>query len=202
MKKQVRETAAGQSISAWVILNKKGGHVATVQAHYSNAGRVTVDIWTGETAAVLKSYRAALTDSEKEAAEKAALADRDYLKDRPEDLEEWAAFDVMNLQQGAAGGYNYDKLTAALAGLWIDGHCLVDHCGRADDATEKKKERLLKAYKKAAAAPGFDQEPWDKKARKLGASFANWDNGHYHNLYFDAGLDRLRALGYRVISAI
>ena len=41
--KQVRETAAGQSISAWVIL-KKGKEVATVQAHYGNS-RVLVNVW-------------------------------------------------------------------------------------------------------------------------------------------------------------
>lgn len=44
--KQVRETAAGRSISAFVIL-KKGKEVATVQMHHSNGGTVTVDIWNG-----------------------------------------------------------------------------------------------------------------------------------------------------------
>ena len=41
--KQVRETVAGKSISAWVIL-KKGKEVAAVQAHYSNS-RVLINIW-------------------------------------------------------------------------------------------------------------------------------------------------------------
>lgn len=41
--KQVRETSAGRSISAWVIL-KKGKYIATVQAHYGNS-LVTVDVW-------------------------------------------------------------------------------------------------------------------------------------------------------------
>lgn len=44
--KQVRETTAGKSISAYVILNKKGEHVATVQSHYSNGGTCTVDVWS------------------------------------------------------------------------------------------------------------------------------------------------------------
>lgn len=44
--KQVRETKAGKSISAWVVLDKKNKVVANVQAHYSDSGAVTVDVWT------------------------------------------------------------------------------------------------------------------------------------------------------------
>lgn len=36
MATQVRETAAGKSVSAYVVLNKKGEHVATVNLHYSS----------------------------------------------------------------------------------------------------------------------------------------------------------------------
>lgn len=42
--KQVRETNAGKSISAWVIL-KNGVHVATIQAFYGDSGQVSVDVW-------------------------------------------------------------------------------------------------------------------------------------------------------------
>lgn len=56
MANQVRETSAGKSISAWVILNKKGVHVATVNAHYSNGGRVSVDVWNMGTEAVRRSF--------------------------------------------------------------------------------------------------------------------------------------------------
>ena len=45
MAKQVRETKAGKSISAWVILKGRKGVVAEVHAHYSDAGIVTVDVW-------------------------------------------------------------------------------------------------------------------------------------------------------------
>ena len=41
--RQVRETAAGSSIRAIVIMRGKR-HVATVQAHYGNS-RVSVDVW-------------------------------------------------------------------------------------------------------------------------------------------------------------
>lgn len=40
--KQVRETSAAKSISAWVIL-KKGKEIATVHAYYGNT--VMVDVW-------------------------------------------------------------------------------------------------------------------------------------------------------------
>lgn len=35
--KRIYETNAGKSISAYVILNKKGQHVATVRAHFGNS---------------------------------------------------------------------------------------------------------------------------------------------------------------------
>lgn len=43
--KQVRETKAGQSISAYIILNKQRHEVANVQIYYGDSGRVQVDIW-------------------------------------------------------------------------------------------------------------------------------------------------------------
>jgi hypothetical protein len=43
--RQVRETKAGKSISAWVILNPEGKEVATVQAYYADSGGVTVDVF-------------------------------------------------------------------------------------------------------------------------------------------------------------
>ena len=43
--KQVRETKAGKSVAAWVVLRADGTHVATVQAHYSDAGAAQVDVW-------------------------------------------------------------------------------------------------------------------------------------------------------------
>ena len=48
MTRQVRETKAAKAISATVILNPKGKHVATVHSHYSDAGIVTVDVWHPE----------------------------------------------------------------------------------------------------------------------------------------------------------
>lgn len=84
MAKLVAETAAGRSIRALVILNEKGEEVAKVHAHYSNSGRVTVDVFN---------------------------------------------FPGAYLQQGVATGHGYDKFTAAIRGLVIDGHEILDHSG-------------------------------------------------------------------------
>ncbi len=191
MAKQVRETHAGSSISAWVILNKKGEHVATVNAHYSNSGTVTVDVWNrGDAvercnAAVEKHFKATGKTS------------RFYHHD---------------LQQGRAGGYGYDKFTAALAGLWIDGQQMANHCGSVANA-QKTKDRLFAQYCKfhdysgeraRAAEKGWDRKHWDKRAAKIGARFANWcsEKQRFTSLHFEAGLERLKMLGYRVIQAI
>lgn len=131
MTKQVRETAAGQSISATVVLNKKGEHVATVQAHYSNAGRVTVDVWSTSVGLEGMCKRADLWAK--------LPTDKDYKS---------GAFDLWSLQQGSAGGYGYDKHAAALAGLIIDGHTIADHCGQVPEA-EKARAALLRAYRRA-----------------------------------------------------
>lgn len=49
-KKYVSDTAAAKSISAYVILNKKGELVAKVQAHFSDGGTCTVNVfdWHGK----------------------------------------------------------------------------------------------------------------------------------------------------------
>jgi hypothetical protein len=160
MTKQVRETTAGKSISAYVILNPKGVHVATVQSHYSDAGNVSVDVWHQ---------------------------------------------DSTPLQQGRAGGYGYDKFTAALCGLVIDGHKMGDHCGR--DGVPK--------YPKGRASWSSGTKP------KRGYSFSNWASGdRTHSdgsrIYPDMAQDEsgwrscyrleafkyLEAFDYRIIKAV
>ncbi|EPX9606381.1 hypothetical protein ACW6G5_004691 [Pseudomonas aeruginosa] len=217
MAKQVRSTNAGHSISAWVILNSKGEHVATVNAHYSNGGRVSVDVWNIGDKATRRSYDSAMLPLAPEAraaamakAERDALKKRDWLK--PEDAPGYAAYDLFGLQQSSAGGYGYDKLAAALSGLVIDGHTIADHCGRVPEK-EKARAALFTQYCKfhdysgertRAAEKGWDRAHWAKRASKIGASFANWDSdkGRYTSLHFEGGLRRLETLGYRVIQAI
>lgn len=206
MATQVRETSAGKSISAWVILNKKGVHVATVNAHYSNGGRVSVDVWNIGTAAVGNSFAIARANGRISDANLAKLIDKapDYYKTEESRLD-WAAYQSCCMQQSAAGGYGYDKLAAALSGLIIDGHTIADHCGQVPEA-EKARARLMRQYCKAMAS-GDDvttRRYWDDKAARIGCSFANYstEKGRFTSLYFLNGLRRLESLGYQVIQAI
>lgn len=193
MTKQVRETAAGQSISATVVLNKKGEHVATVQARYSNAGRVTVDVWSTSVGLEGMCKRPDLWAK--------LPTDKDYKS---------GAFDLWSLQQGSAGGYGYDKYAAALAGLIIDGHTIADHCGQVPEA-EKARAALLRAYRRAVVGNAVKtpaaREGWQQKAKRIGCHFANWQQDAdgcegWASLHFDQGLNRLESLGYTVINAI
>lgn len=113
--------------------------------------------------------------------------------------------------QQKAGGYGYDKAAAALAGAVIEGYKLANHCGYVEAAGEKKREALLKAYKRRVKAGEMSREEhaaYEKKAAKLGCRFANWNTpavglphswGSLHN---ESGLGRLEMLGFRVITAL
>jgi hypothetical protein len=182
--------------SAWVVLNKKGEHVATVTAQYprDGAGRMSVNVRNTTMGAQQRTAdRYAATYGKR-------LIDRDATD--AGGLHLW-------FQAASASGYGYDKTTAALAGLIVDGHTLADHCGRVPEA-ETAKARLFAAYQKARdaykAAPSgeFPRRAWEDKARKIGARFANWSQeaGGYTSLHFEPGLDRLRTLGYRVVQAL
>lgn len=115
--------------------------------------------------------------------------------------------DTFQTQKGTAGGYGYDKKTAALSSMTIDGHSLTDHCGQDDTS-----KRLLKAYGKACM--GEDKVKIDaivKRAAKVGYSFSNWasEGGYkpnawngYQSCYRLPGLEYIEALGYRVIDVI
>lgn len=206
MTKQVRETTAGNALSASIVLDKKGRHVATVQAHYSNGGTVTVDVWSHGDAAILANWKTARANgrvSDKQAAELIASAPDYYTGS---DREARAAFERFNLQHGRAGGYGYDKFAAAIAGLIIDGHTLANHCGYVPE-DEKKRAALMRAYVKACAAGGNgNDKKWREKAARIGCSFANWGScgvgERYMSLHFIDGLSRLECFGYRVISAL
>ncbi len=86
------------------------------------------------------------------------------------------------VQTGSATGYGYDKTTAAMRGMVIDGHELGDHSG-----VDKSCARQIKTQK---AKPGY--------------SLCNWSTpeGRYTSCYKLAGLDYLRAIGYTVICAL
>lgn len=220
MATQVRETKAGSSVSAYVVLNKKGEHVATVNAHFANSGRVSVDVWNLGTAVVERCLDAAIlsgavTEARLEKAIGASEAKRDWAKKGSDEHTGFAAFDLFGLQQGNAGGGGYDKFAASIRGMWIDGVLMTDHCGR-----DAKSEKLMAQYQRAAAKhevretienhtlkisyafPEGFQKAWDAKAKKIGAHFANFNGGKYQSLHISAGLKRLEELGYTVIQAI
>jgi hypothetical protein len=196
MSKFVSETAAGKSVSAYVILNPKGKHVATVKAHFSNGGVCLVNVhdFGGE------------------------------------------------FQHAKASGYGYDKFTAALAGMTIDGHAMTDHCS-CKKAPKPPKGRLTfprdykapKGYSLAnfsyiskATGGRFYRDHWqnlacdalgiarDKnltdsewvaiadKARDLENAWKASDDceSGFSDCYRESGLNYLKALGYTVIQAI
>lgn len=107
MSVYVRDTTAAKSIRAMVIF-KGARKVATVQVHYGNSGSCLVNIW-----------------QESEAAARSAAAREKAGKPFEHGKYETAGA----FQHARAGGYGYDKLTAALAGMNVDGHELTDHCG-------------------------------------------------------------------------
>ena len=136
--------------TAYIVLNKKGEHVATVNYRYGSGGGVQCDVFQ-----------------------------RDEL-----------------VHQKKAGGYGYDKITAALAGAVIDGYRIADHCGHAEAAGEKARARLIAAYKRNPAAHTY--QDWSARASRIGC---RWANG-MESLFFSSGLDRLSDLGYRVLRAL
>lgn len=157
--KNVQETAAGKSISAWVILNRKREFVATVRAHYGNSGRVLVNIWDNK-----------------------------------------AGF-----QSASAGGYGYDKLGAALAGLSVDGHKLSDHCSR-DGAPKPPRGRVT--YPQDYKPPrGYHLANWADGSKRYDDGSKRYpripDNeAGFTDCYREQGFRYLQALGYHVIRAI
>lgn len=140
MSNHVRDTKAGQSISAWVVTDKRGLELATVQAYYAPSGGVQVTVY-----------------------------DRKHGKP----------------QQGRATGYGYDKLTAALSHLTINGLELVNHCEVG-----------------AKFPKGLDHFPRDYKRK--GYRTANWssEKGGWMSCYRISGLELLEAYGMRVHQAI
>lgn len=186
------------NVSAYVILDRKHAHVATVRALYGSGGTVHVEIYNlGD--AVDRCLDTAIATGRVKP-EKLPVPDGYYCT-TPEVRRHYAASELYGYQRGRAGGYGYDKKTAALAGLIVDGHTLADHCGSVPE-DENKRQRLLREYAKNHATRDYDY--WRKRAERIGASWANYDrdSGRYRDLYFRAGLDRLSDMGYSVIFAI
>lgn len=91
-------------------------------------------------------------------------------------------------QQRTRRGYGYDKFTAALAGMTIDGHVMSDH-----------------GHTGLPFPEGFDYFP-EGFAAPAGYELANYRYDHvdrgWRSCHRLAGLAYLRALNYNVIQAI
>lgn len=154
MTKRIEDTAAGKSLSAWVILNKKGVQIGRVQAHYANSGGVTVEVhqWGDDVMSRVAVAMGYMLDDEGKIA---------TFNGKPcKEAGEWP-YVVAAVQRGHAGGYGYDKKTAALSGLIIDGHVMSDHCR---DGLKRPKGRLWQDSDKARLA-------------KRGYRLSNWSRG-------------------------
>ena len=181
---QVRERPAGKAVSAYVILKGKR-EVATVHVLRAPGGGVQVDVWQPYEAAG-RSEAAA-----RKAGEKIPPAPKYGL----------------TLQQARAGGYGYDKFTAAMSGTWIDGHKLTDHCGAS-----LKKPRGMSYFPADFKAPkGYSLSNFGAYVKATGAKHdPQWVPEHegaetvtgYSDCYRLAGLDYLAAIGYTVIKVI
>ncbi len=100
-------------------------------------------------------------------------------------------------ERGQASGFGYDKVTAALRGLSVDGVKFTDHCG-----SDEKSNAWLAEYR---AAHGADPELCKRiegSARADGYNFANWTDSGWSSCYRESGMDILRAMGYRIIKGI
>lgn len=101
------------------------------------------------------------------------------------------------IHQGRAGGYGYDKFTAALRGAVFAGIKLHNHCGE-----DEKTKGILARYKKAKRSKR-NENRYKAEAAKIGARFANWTNEDgFRSLYYEDGLTILAYYGYTVFQAL
>lgn len=171
--KYVSECAAAKQVSAYVILNPQGKHVATLRAFHG--GTCIVNVFHVGNAPAIASLRASYTPAVSK-----------IHKDTDDVTLAKAAHDKYGFQVGRAPGYGYDKFTAALSGMIIDGHKMTDHSA----ASLSLPEGMTGFPEGFKAPPGYALANWRREEK-------NW-----MSCYRVAGLKYLEALGYDVIYAI
>lgn len=214
MSKSIYERA---NVTASVILNRKGEHVATVRHLYGSGGTVYCEVLNfGD--AVTRCLDTAERIGHVSAATLAKIKPDPRYYATADAIRRYQAHELFSMQRGRAGGYGYDKATAALAGMLIDGHSLANHCGSVPE-DEKRRARLFREYcndHDSADRMPRGRDYWEARAKRIGCRFANWCDagrtdrgndappvrGRYTSLYFQSGLDRLSDLGYNVVSAV
>lgn len=214
----MKSIAERSNVSASVILNRKGEPVAAVQTLWGSGGTVYVEVHAIGDAALLRCLDTALkTGRVTQKQLDVTIAAATYCS-TPESERRYAADELLRVQFGRAGGYGYDKATAALAGMIVDGHTMANHCGSVPEA-EKARASLFREYCAAHDKPEGEPrtyEYWRDRAKRIGARFANYCNAgnkdrrsdapplrdRATSLHFESGLERLSSLGYRIVSAV
>jgi len=189
--KYVRDTKGGKAIRAIVILDKRGKYVAKVQAHFSdnpNGSVCLVNIWQTEKAAQACLKTQMREEIKAKRAKPSSMPIEDFGR---------AAYDRFSFQHGKAGGYGYDKYTAALSHLWIDGIRLSDHCGE-----QLKPPKGAKVFPRDYAAPKGYRLANFVSAKNCESRGLPPETEGYTSCHRDSGLDYLKAIGYQIIEAI
>ena len=107
----------------------------------------------------------------------------------------------LGFQSGHAGGYGYDKFTAALSGLSIDGVKMGNHC--------QFSKKMPKGGFRKKAPRGWcltNNAKFNENGEQLHCGKAERDEtpGYwaFTSCYRESGFSLLEALGYKVIQAI
>jgi hypothetical protein len=195
--KYVHDTKAGKSISAYVVLNKKGEHVATIKAHFSDGGTCLVNVhdFNGEFQHATAGgygydkFAAALSgmtiDGHKmtnHASSEGAPKPPKGRKTFPRDYRPKKGYSLANYTSiSKATGYTIYR------DEWIKR--AYAELGIADESNDVKNER------------------WDEvseKARELENAWRESDDCEtgYSSCFRESGLKYLQAIGYKVIQAI
>ncbi len=164
--RRVEDTTAGKSISAYVIM-RKGKYIGKILAYFGGGGTCVVNvIQHGEPAK--KSLAVALK------------ADPKLKVEYPDS--------GLTFQGRTTGGYGYDKFTAALSGVVIDGVALNDHCG----------VRLPKPKGKTLFPRDFKAPKGYRLANFVSADRSESGEEGYSDCYRESGISLLTDLGYEV----
>jgi hypothetical protein len=197
MSKYVNETAAAKSLSAYVILNPKGQHVATVKAHFSNSRRCLVNVHCfkdGFQHATAGGYgydkfshalRGMTIDGH-------AMTDHCSRDKAPKPPKGRHTFPRDYKPRKGYSLANFGRVSKATGGRFYRDHWQNLACDALGVARDM--EGLTDGQLAAIAM----------RANELEANWIASDDceAGYSDCYREAGLDYLKALGYRVIQAI
>jgi hypothetical protein len=191
--KRIEDTAAGRSLSVYVILNRRGELVGKCLAHFADSGMVTVELINfGDEATHRTAKAMGYTLGEDH-----RIIGGKHAGEYP--------YEVAGRQTGRAGGGGYDKFTAALSGMVFDGHKLTDH-GREAGAPKPPKGRTT--FPRDFKAPkGWSLANWVDGSALTHDGSRRWPNvpegeSGFLSCFREAGFKYLEALGYRVIQAL